>query len=565
MMKRFLYALALIAGVASPALGQDGAYNSGAPIRDQNPQPVKSMCRSGSVYVICPTTGGGGSSTSASDGVNGSAPPSGVSVIAGTDGTSVVRTIATTTVGQVQTGLYTNTTTQVGGTNTSTDGLPTSSTSSALRVGNYNLLFNGTLWDRMRSVDGVAGTTGTGLLAVGPMGLASGAPPTAVAVGQRVNAWFDTFGRQQVALSDSSGTSVAIRAPADGAGGEAGLTVISRNTLWNGTGFDRQRTAPGANATTGVGLLGAGMLGQYLATLPTFTTGQYGNVMITAKGVVLSAVADASGTTAAVRSVADAAGQVAGLTVNGQLYAFNGASYDRIRAAPAADATTGSGLLGAGILGQYQATLPTYTTGQFGTLAMNARGVLLSQMTGDQGVPIATGNNGAILIGNTGNTATASVGTAQDNLAIGTAATQALAVRGFELQYDPVANVYNRARGDTVGGLYTQEKERSQFFAEALGVLTAAQQVNGVTRDGGASPSQWGSFSCFGRSDQAGTLFVQGSTDGTTWVSKVSVAMPANASVRVSDRNDTRYSRCTVVNGATATTLAPVINSSFGA
>lgn len=122
-------------------------------------------------------------------------------------------------------------------------------------------------------------------------------------------------------------------------------------------------------------------------------------------------------------------------------------------------------------------------------------------------------------------------------------------------------------RGDTTGGLYTQERERSQYGFELPGALPANGTYTGAGRDGGPSPSQWGTFSCFVRSDQAsaaGGFGIQGSNDGTNWVIKVLASVAAATSVRITDRNDTRYSRCVLTNGATANTLAPNINWSFG-
>lgn len=122
-------------------------------------------------------------------------------------------------------------------------------------------------------------------------------------------------------------------------------------------------------------------------------------------------------------------------------------------------------------------------------------------------------------------------------------------------------------RGDAIGGVFTQEKERSQFFAEAPSILAAAAVFNGVTRDGAVSPSQWGSFSCFFRSDQASATngaALQGSSDGTNWTVMQQTTLTAATPTRLIERNDMRYHRCMLTNGTTANTAAPVINSSFG-
>lgn len=316
-------------------------------------------------------------------------------------------------------------------------------------------------------------------------------------------------------------------------GGTAGTVTTPSNAVTTTQGTAANGGTPAGNPNTI-----AGSDGTNVRTIRTDANGRQ-----------QVALQDAAGNTAALaNSLTDGSGNAGATTAislvaDSLMRVFDGSGKVRIRTASAADATTGTGLLGAGILGQYQTTLPTYTAGQFGTLAMTAKGVLFAAPYG-----IATGLSDGV---SNGATVTADP-----------AGTGALRQATRPEMYNGTS--WDRVRGDTTGGLYTQERERSQFFAEAITALAANGVFNGVTRDGGATLSQWGSFSCFVRADQAGTVAVQGSTDATTWFPKVAAAVALGTSVRVTDRNDTRYSRCQFVNGGTANTAAPVLNASFG-
>jgi hypothetical protein len=70
------------------------------------------------------------------------------------------------------------------------------------------------------------------------------------------------------------------------------------------------------------------------------------------------------------------------------LYVYNGASTDVTRSASASDNTIGTGLIGAGILGQYLANLTNYADGRFGTLAMTSRGILMNALVATDGAPV---------------------------------------------------------------------------------------------------------------------------------------------------------------------------------
>jgi hypothetical protein len=299
------------------------------------------------------------------------------------------------------------------------------------------------------------------------------------------------------------------------------------------TSSQTQGTAPNGSAPMGNPNLVAGSDGVSVRTIRTTGTG---NVIVAfGNGVT----APASGAAQGVFGT-DAGGVPRPLGV--APYVFNGSSTDFTRSASAADATTGVGLLGAGILGQYQTSLPTYTVGQFGTLAMSARGVLYSSLYGTTGAlqEIAPTN-----------------GT--------TRPVRTLGVASFPMMYNGAT--FDNVPGDTTGGLYTQERERSQYFAESLGIVAAGATIPGTLRNGGASPSQWGTFSCLFRSDVASAsngAQIQGSDDGTNWLYVLGATLSPGVPTRITDRNDFLYHRCALTQGATGNTAAPVVRSSFG-
>lgn len=73
-------------------------------------------------------------------------------------------------------------------------------------------------------------------------GRASAAVPTAVATGDRVQAWFGTNGQQIVALGDGNGPYGSNGLAADGnTPNGVGLDVFAPAVLFNGTTWDRQR------------------------------------------------------------------------------------------------------------------------------------------------------------------------------------------------------------------------------------------------------------------------------------------------------------------------------------
>lgn len=93
-------------------------------------------------------------------------------------------------------------------------------------------------------------------------GQANSATPSAVAAGDRVNAWLGTQGAQAVFLAQSStGAAVTFNTMADTSGTSAGLPVSGFPHNFNGSSWDRQRTVESVSAAPNVdtGLLAVGV------------------------------------------------------------------------------------------------------------------------------------------------------------------------------------------------------------------------------------------------------------------------------------------------------------------
>lgn len=127
-------------------------------------------------------------------------------------------------------------------------------------------------------------------------GYATGTPPSAVAAGQRVNAWYTLNGATVTALGSSTGSFVGINSPSDGAGLPLALDTRSWGMVFNGVTADRLRSASAASGSLGSGLQGAGILGRYNASLPTFTDGQFGTLAMSPKGALQVMQVDSGGT-----------------------------------------------------------------------------------------------------------------------------------------------------------------------------------------------------------------------------------------------------------------------------
>lgn len=192
-----------------------------------------------------------------------------------------------------------------------------------------------------------ASDTGTNPVKIG--GVFNTTQPT-VTTGQRVDWQMTNRGAGFVSLEDQSGNIVAVSVPsADGQNAGQTLSVSNYSRVFNGTTFDRLRDATSANATTGTGLQGAGVLGKYNATLPTYTDGQYGNLQLDPNGALrtkLITVA-AAGADGVANRVGYALGgdQTTTNTLQVAPVGFNGTTFDRIRTVQAtSDVTSGLGV-----------------------------------------------------------------------------------------------------------------------------------------------------------------------------------------------------------------------------
>ncbi|HEV2412232.1 MAG TPA: hypothetical protein VGS28_00295 [Candidatus Saccharimonadales bacterium] len=80
-----------------------------------------------------------------------------------------------------------------------------------------------------------------------------------------------------IGASNGSGNLQAVNmvTPVDAMANTAGVVTTGENYAYNGTTWDRQRSATSASGTTGTGLLGAGAMGIYNSSAPTANSGDY--------------------------------------------------------------------------------------------------------------------------------------------------------------------------------------------------------------------------------------------------------------------------------------------------
>lgn len=160
---------------------------------------------------------------------------------------------------------------------------------------NFLEIFNGTTWDRLRDANSSVGT-GTGVLGVGVLG-------------------FDGTNFQKLVTLLS----------ADATPSQLGLFVNGQNEVYNGTNWDRQRAVNTVTGTTGTGLPGHAVMG--------FDGTNYNRVT---EAVPADAVVNAN---------------ISGLDTRAFNFLYNGTTWDRVKGVTSAQGTTGTGLLGAAILG----------------------------------------------------------------------------------------------------------------------------------------------------------------------------------------------------------------------
>lgn len=87
--------------------------------------------------------------------------------------------------------------------------------------------------------------------------------------------------------------------------------------------------------------------------------------------------------------------------------------------------------------------------------------------------------------------------------------------------------------------------------AETTTALGASATFTGTSRDEGATAT-FNEFGAAAFADQAGTLIIDNSTDGTTWFEASRVAVPAGQGQQLSVPALTRYHRVRYINGAVA-------------
>lgn len=161
-------------------------------------------------------------------------------------------------------------------------------------------------------------------------GVYNGTVPT-VTTGQRVDWQMSNKGEGLASLSQNGNQANIVQGGDAGSNGSYSLLTSARASVFNGTSWDRVRDASSANATTGTGLRGAGVLGKYNSTFPTYTDGQFGNLQINSNGQLYTIISNGN-VAAGVGNPGDATSNGAsGLRTTGFSLVFNGTSWDRTR------------------------------------------------------------------------------------------------------------------------------------------------------------------------------------------------------------------------------------------
>ena len=109
--------------------------------------------------------------------------------------------------------------------------------------------------------------------------------PTAVAGGDRVNAWFNTIGALNTTIVNNSGDLASVASGGDGlANTNLGLYSYNFNHIYNGSTWDRQRPISNSLDSTGTGITAAGLVAQFDDTTPsTVTENQFSTVRMSSR------------------------------------------------------------------------------------------------------------------------------------------------------------------------------------------------------------------------------------------------------------------------------------------
>ena len=90
-------------------------------------------------------------------------------------------------------------------------------------------------------------------------------------------------------------------------------------------------------------------------------------------------------------------------------------------------------------------------------------------------------------------------------------------------------------------------------YTDSAAVLAANATFTGTSRDAGSTVG-YGVFYASAFADQSGTVFIDKSTDATTWRAAAQAAVTANVPVEIAAHVTTRYNRVRFLNGATLQT-----------
>ena len=112
------------------------------------------------------------------------------------------------------------------------------------------------------------------------------------------------------------------------------------------------------------------------------------------------------------------------------------------------------------------------------------------------------------------------------------------------LPVNQVSTVTATANIGTYGGV---------VYTDSSANLAISAAFTGTSRDAGSTVG-YGVFAANAFADQAGTLYIDKSTDGTTWRAAAQVALAANVPAELRTLITTRYNRVRFVNGSVAQT-----------
>lgn len=354
-----------------------------------------------------------------------------------------------------------------------------------------------------------------------------------------------------------------------------------------GGGATGSVTAAGTNGSAAQAVQGItggvpqnGFTGQYNSTLPTFTNAQVGYVALDSNGrqilsPISSVLADirvggaavATGNPVPVNIVSGgSSGSAGSVTAAGT----NGTQ------AQAVQGITG-GIPQNSFPAQYNSTLPTFASGSPGYLSVDSNGrmilapgasVSVSNFPATQAVsgtvavtqstsPWVVSNGGTFAVQNT---AAVVGGNATAVKTDSSATTQPISAAALPL---PTGATTAANQATEITALQAIQQRAAVFPEQSGASVAASATVNGTSRDAGASPL-YSKFNVVAFSNQAGTIYLQGSNDNfATLVGVANSAVTANAQVIMTVPTLFRYNRYVFINGSTAATVS--INTSYTA